>query len=238
MNRTKIEWVINPDGSPGFTWNPIMGCTNNCPYCYARRQAARNLTGCELCRTFTPHLHEERLEQPLKRKKPATIFLGSMCDLWDPHVPLAWRERIWSIVYQTPQHAYLILTKQPQNLTHAECNRILWCRNIWLGISLDRRHKDLSHVERIGMLNSLACRQKFISFEPLLGPITLDTMGWLDWAIIGAQTGVGANQPEPTWVQTILDDADWVNLPVFMKHNLDWPEPKPREVPYLRRTDG
>jgi len=115
MNRTKIEWCVNPDGSKGFSWNPLgYSCSKGCNFCDAKGFAQRfGDRYCQqypskdqvqryeldpahsLCWNRWPHLHEERLVEPLRRKKPTTIFLGSTCDLWDPYIPVAWRQYIW-----------------------------------------------------------------------------------------------------------------------------------------------
>jgi len=236
MNKTKIEWVINPDGTPGFTWNPIVGCTNGCSYCYARRLAKR-FVHCQQCVDFFPHLHPERLDQPLKRKKPATIFLGSMCDLWDPNVPLAWRQKIWDVVGQTPQHTYLVLTKQPLFATEGEQLLLDFeLGNLWVGVSVTTERDK----ERDELLDWPADRN-FVSFEPLLGDVYAcdyqKAYILSDWAIVGAQTGPQAKQPEEDWIKHIIDAGERSHTPVFAKDNLDWPAelgPKPRELPYLK----
>jgi len=249
MSRTNVEWCVNPDGSRGFGLNPFgWGCTHDCSYCYANTDAKRfgdficNQYPTEeqvarygldpkhtLCWNFFPHLHEERIEQPLKRKKPTTVFLGSMSDLWDSHVPMAWRQRMWDVVQITPRHTYIILTKQPQLITAFEAKLLPSWPNVWVGVTLNRQ-EDIWRVEQ---LDRLICRHTLVSCEPLLGPVTLPITRWPSWLIIGAQTGAGANQPEASWVQTLLDDADFVNVPVFVKDNLKRSEPKCRELPYL-----
>lgn len=254
MKRTDIEWVVNPDGSQGFSWNPLgWGCTNNCGYCYAKGIARRfgnsplickqypskeqvRLHGLNpkhtMCRNFFPHLHEERLEQPLKRKKPATIFLGSMCDLWDPNVPQVWRNRIWNVVEHTP-HTYIVLTKQPHYIAECECAEM----NLWVGVSVE----DGSHEATARTFNlpedQSGMRGRFVSCEPLLGAVPNWVLSGIDWIIIGAQTGPN-RQPEAEWVRALVDEATRENIPMFAKDNLDWPDelgPKPRELPYLNR---
>ena len=213
-----------------------MGCTNGCSYCYARGQAKRQKRNCQLCYDFVPHLHEERLEQPLKRKKPATIFLGSMCDLWDPNVPLAWRQKIWDVVEKTPQHTYLVLTKQPQNYTYGERQRLDHKgSNLWRGVTVEGRGDEW----RLDSLWDTATHGCFVSFEPLLGLVDLDLLYYVDWAIIGAQTGSGGKQPEGAWITSICKDIG--DVPLFAKNNLDWPAelgPKPKELPYLNEPEA
>jgi len=236
VNRTKIEWVVNPDGSPGFSWNPIVGCTNGCSYCYARRQARRQKRNCQLCYDFVPHLHEERLDQPLKRKESATIFLGSMCDLWDPMVDPVWRMDIWHIINATPRHTYLVLTKQPQHVTWPLCN------NLWIGVSVTRMSqlhfiRDLVYG-REPMAWGPEDKPMFVSFEPLLERLHLGDhhrVSAMSWAIVGAQTGPTV-QPGISALADLLGSLRRANVPIFAKDNLDWYEhfqPRPRRLPYL-----
>lgn len=232
LNVTSIEWVVNPDGTQGFSWNPIVGCTNACPYCYARR-IARRFSKCELCRSFTPHLHEERIRQPYDREEPATIFLGSMCDLWDKEVPLGWRLPLWGIVQSTPQHTFLVLTKQPQNFVRVEGDWFDKLDNLWLGVTVT----GVDDEWRLDSLSDWRTEQAFVSFEPLLAYPDLEEVRMcVDWTIIGAQTGAGSQDKAPQlhWIQSICNATPG---PIFAKDNLDWPEelgPKPRELPYLK----
>ncbi len=120
MNKTKIEWVRNDDGSPGYTWNPVTGCLHGCPYCYARRIAQR------FHRSFAPEFHPDRLVEPLKLRKPSRIFVDSMGDLFDPNVPDEWRDQVFGAIYACngPRrcdqfamgHTFMVLTKQPENM--------------------------------------------------------------------------------------------------------------------------
>ena len=230
MNRTRIEWVVNPDGMQGFTWNPIVGCTRECSYCYARRQAKRFKQLCQQCYDFMPHLHRERLDEPLCRKKPATIFLGSMAEMWGPGVLSGWLAEVASIVRDCPQHTFLSLTKEPLHM-------VSWLgddyfENWWLGTTVESAQLQ----QRVLWLSGRGAR--FVSFEPLLGPTDrLDSMSArsFDWAIIGGQSGRGARPPELAWVKDLLDDLQSWGIPVFVKDNCPWEDawgPKPRALPY------
>ncbi len=221
MNKTNIEWC-------DFTWNPIVGCTHGCPYCYARRQAKRQ--PCEKCREFIPHFHPERLEQPLKRKKPSRIFCGSMCDFWGEGVEKEWRRDIFVYIHHTQQHQYLLLTKQPQNIiqpTEGKHHQDAF-PNLWQGVSVTV-FDDLWRVNRL--VEKVPARQ-VVSFEPLLGyfpPAVLLGMPQVDWIICGAQTKPN-RQPQPNQVYWLKEYCEDAGIPLFMKDNLNY-EPKIQQYP-------
>ena len=206
-----------------------MGCTQGCPYCYARRQAKRQKQNCQQCYDFTPHLHPERLEQPLHRKKPAGIFLGSMADLYDPNVPQEWRDRVWAICAATPQHRYFVLTKQPQNI---EDDAVIPA-NVMYGFSA---HNQGTFETRAGYIANVCDRGVIASIEPLLGEVwQTDWMYRGDWIIVGAETGPGAFVPPPEWVDHIARQAHNRTCAFFVKDNLrvlyperDWPQEWPK----------
>lgn len=240
MNSTGIEWTHIFGPRSGRTWNPIVGCTNGCEYCYARRQARRSMHKCADCGTFTPHLHEERLVQPLKRRKPAGIFLGSMCDLWDPNVPQDWRDRIWEVVEACPQHVFWVLTQQPDKIDRFATPKV---PHLWLGVTCQDEESFPKRSRRLSFA-VLAGTNTFISFEPLHGPIDFLNDSWgdyrlMDWFVVGAETGnrKGKVVPEAKWVTDIVDRAEAYGTALFLKDNLvpvmgegyvkshqDWPE--------------
>lgn len=237
MNPTRIEWCHCFGPGSGFTWNPVVGCSFNCkdpqgkPYCYARRQAKRQKQNCQQCYDFTPHLHPERLEQPLHRVKPAGIFLGSMTDLYGPEVPQEWRDQVWVACRETPQHQYFVLTKQPQNVRDLQRvpNNVLW------GFSC---HDEQTYRERSRLLADVpySAGPLMVSFEPLLGPLVgnLFLLGKFSWLIVGAQTGSKPFTPPGEWVDEIIGEARYQGCRVFIKNNLralypdrDWPQEWP-----------
>lgn len=217
MNRTSIEWVRNPDGTQGFTWNASVGCSRGCPYCYARRIATTRLAHlCEKCGRFEPHLHPERLDEPLRRKKPAGIFVCSMGELFDPLLPDSERERVLAVIREARQHRFYLLTKRPRWIWNSDSPR--FGQNVWMGISCDQRDAEHDDIQRLNLLDARV-ETRFVSFEPLLGPGAYVNT-WLDWIIIGAQTGPNAIKPKREWVTQIIEQADAAGIPVFIKDNL------------------
>jgi len=221
MNRTEIEWTQ-------FTWNYVVGCTGEgCAVrdiCYARAQAKRQKHRCDLCYSFRPHVHRERLTEPLHRKTPSLIFAVSMGD------PLAVEDlmtcQMFTIIMRAHWHTFQILTKQAQRLPAFQP----YPGNVWVGVTVNR-HDD---VWRLRCLRNIRAAVRFASLEPLYGAIDYD-LSWLDWIIIGAQTRP-EEQPKPKWVEGILkrargrDPLDPRNPRVFMKSNLRY-EPKIQAFP-------
>jgi protein gp37 len=219
VNRTKIEWVRNPDGSQGYTWNPVVGCERGCSYCYARRFAERGLGeygDWPKGQRFTPRLLVSRLPEPLRIKKPSRIFVCSMGELFGAWVPQDWQERVLGIIGQASWHTFMLLTKYPENLAR-------WSPfpdNCWVGATAT----DQESWER-GMvaLRDVNATVRYISAEPLLGRIVPDGRDRLDWLIIGAQTGPHAMEPECYWLDTLFGWAYCSDIPLFLKDNLRHP---------------
>lgn len=210
MNRTAIEWThVFGEGS-GYTWNPIVGCSNSCDYCYARRIATTRLAHlCEDCATFTPHIHRERLSQATPRQKPRGVFVGSLCDMWDSAVPQEWRDAVWEAMAQANQHVYFTLTKQPQNVRGGPAR-------LWAGVTI---------TQPADYWRSMQANfwPDFISFEPLLEFVCLEAMwGMPQWIIIGADSNANADRevPKREWVEHLVRDAQDADIPVFAKNNL------------------
>lgn len=212
MNRTAIEWT-------DFTWNPITGCSRGCVYCYARRMAyrLRGRYGYPQDNPFTVTFHPDRLVEPGQRKKPSKIFTCSMGELFDPEAKWIWTEQIFTAMKWTPHHTFQVLTKQPQNVLD---RHFKIPHNCWLGISQDGRYTDDSMFH---YLLNIEAKTKFVSFEPLLGPILGLNLDEIDWIIIGAMTGAGAVPPRKEWVANLISAARAYDVPVFLKDNLHWP---------------
>lgn len=223
MNRSPIEWC-------DYSNNPITGCKRLCRdctgkiYCYAyymaQRQKGRN--GYPVDDPFRPTLHFDKLLGPDSVKKPAKIFTVSMGDLFDSGVPDVWRYLVFNSMRYNPQHTFLVLTKQLYNMEEYLVKRNLTKdiipNNLWLGISQDGLTTNDDDIEYFRSLEFIP--RKFVSFEPLLGPIVSNLFG-IDWVIIGAQTGPRAQQPKTEWVNSIIEEAQSFNIPIFLKWNLE-----------------
>ncbi len=219
MNRTKIEWT-------DFTWNPVTGCLHGCPYCYARRLAKGLLK--HRYNGFKPTFWPERLHEPYKLKKPSKIFVCSMADLFGSWVPQNWVWKIFRVIWDLPHHQFQILTKAPNNIhaffpwpTSTSLERYQGKHlpnNLWLGTTVEHQ----GAIWRIRWIADPGVSHqgpRFISFEPLIGPV-YPVLHDIDWIIIGAQTGPGAKPPKPEWVESIIKKADYLDIPVFLKDNL------------------
>lgn len=235
MNRTKIEWVKNPDGSPGWTWNKVTGCLGPngtpdyplpCSYCYAHRLARGRLKkryftgfshvipGGDPKDPFTPRYWPDQATEPYKLKKPSTIFVCSMAELFGDFVPDDWIDNVLATCWELPQHTFQILTKNPKRAEHFS-----FPFNVWLGVTITAPF----YWSRVVRLLRTNAKVKFISFEPLLEDASSTTLEWVDWVIIGAQTQP-YRRPKPEWVYRIIDRARHQGIPVFLKDNLHWPE--------------
>jgi len=215
MNRTKIEWT-------DYTWNPIVGCKNGCPYCYARRFAER------FYGSFEPRFFPERLDEPKRVKKPSKIFCCSMGEPFGDWIPRSWTASILYTMRNAYWHTFQILTKCPENLLGK--HSFVFPKNVWIGTTVDTR----SAIHRIQYLRDVKARVKFISFEPLLEYIpqldllralrAFQTDNYINWVIIGAKTGPKPFIPPRRWVEEIISAARYSGCAVFLKDNLRWPE--------------
>ena len=205
-----IEWTES-------TWNPVTGCTKvspGCKYCYAHRMAERlrkmgqanYANGFEL--TLQPHM----LGIPLRWKKPQTIFVNSMSDLFHEKVPLEYIRQVFDVMARAHWHRFQVLTKRGKRL--AELNRKLnWAPNIWMGVSVENDR----YQGRIDDLRFTDSHVKFLSLEPLLGPLhDLDLRG-IDWVIVGGESGPKARPIDPKWVTDLRDQMLRADVPFFFK---------------------
>lgn len=221
MNRTQIEWT-------DMTWNPLTGCKNRCPYCYARRMAYRQKgrNGYPSDDPFKPTFHPKRLHEPSNLQKPSKIFTCSMGDLFGEGSRYGWIGLIFAEMKRNPRHTFQVLTKRAEVL-----HQFQFPENLWVGISQDGRYTSAEAISHLARINATV---KFISFEPLLGEF-YPILDAIDWVIIGAQTGPGAVQPEKEWVESIIYLARDDDIPIFLKDNLNWPE-KIQEWPVVEEV--
>ena len=203
------------------TWNPVTGCRHGCPYCYAAAFAHR------LHRSFEPAYHPERLSEPLTRRMPTKIFVGSNADLFGDWVPATWVRSVLDVVRRCPQHTFQFLTKAPHNLVKYNP----WPDNCWVGASANNQHMMNKAVFDLSLCKAPV---RFVSAEPLLGPINAD-LGAIQWLIIGAQTGRDAHQPRAEWVAQLIDSARAAGTAIWFKDNLDW-EPRVNKWPIQAAT--
>jgi len=209
MNSTKIEWT-------DFTWNPITGCNKGCSYCYAKKMAFRlkGRYGYDKINPFKPTFHLLRLKEPLEKEKPCMIFTCSMGDFFDPAVKEEWREEVYKILDNTP-HVYQILTKQ-KIIEPKFRNR--FPKNLWLGVTIDGTS---NYWEKpLKSLENSSAKIKFISFEPILGNYFPKDLSFIDWTIIGSQTGVGAKGVNEKYVCELISIINRCKVPLFVKANI------------------
>lgn len=249
MNKTSIEWVKNPDGSKGYSWNPVTGCSKGCPYCYAARLTKLRPGNHGYKREWdvpmpftTPIFHPDRLDAPLKVKKPSRVFVCSMGELFDPKVSGRDINRVWQTIYNTPRHTFIILTKRPeialrwtQTAANAKAWPIdeIWPSHVWLGVSCENQ---AAADERTPVLLQIPAAKRIVSLEPLQGYINLrecnglptykklhdraDKSPWLDWVIVGRDSSRGAPMPSSRWIQPVIDQCEEAGVPLFVKDNI------------------
>jgi protein gp37 len=209
-DNSAIEWTE-------ATWNPVTGCTKaspGCKHCYAERMAKRlkamGVANYKNGFEVTPHDH--CLQLPLGWKKPKTIFVNSMSDLFHSRVPTAFIERVFAVMAKAHWHNFQVLTKRSGRL-HQLKNKLHWASNIWMGVSVE--NADYTH--RIDHLRDVEAAVRFISFEPLLGPISTLNLSGIDWAIVGGESGPGARPMPYAWVTQIRDQCVASDTPFFFK---------------------
>jgi protein gp37 len=208
--NSSIEWTE-------ATWNPITGCTKisqGCKFCYAERMAERlQAMGQENYRNgFELTLQPRMLELPLKWKRPQSIFVNSMSDLFHKDVPLEYIQRVFDVMRRADWHRFQVLTKRADRL--AELSPSLeWPANVWMGVSVENS----DHVDRIDDLRRTGARIKFLSLEPLLGPLPDLNLQGIDWAIVGGESGPKARPVQESWILDLRDQCQQAGVAFFFK---------------------
>jgi protein gp37 len=210
--RSAIEWTE-------ATWNPVTGCTKvspGCDHCYAETFAERfrGVPGHPYEQGFDLKFWPERLEQPLRWRKPRTVFVNSMSDLYHQRVPKPYIDRVLSTIRLTPQHTYQVLTKRPGKM--ASVMRLLQpdpLPNLWLGTSIE----DDEHFVRADYLREAPSVIRFLSLEPLLGPVPSLDLTSIDWVIVGGESGPRNRPMDIDWVRDIRDRCLRQGVPFFFK---------------------
>jgi len=194
--QSSIEWTE-------ATWNPVTGCSKispGCKHCYAERMARRlQAMGHPHYRNgFDVTLHEDALEIPLRWKRPQTIFVNSMSDLYHRDVPLTFIRRVFDVMHRADWHRYQILTKRAERLAELS-DRLPWASHIWQGVTVE--HPD--YANRIDLLRETGAHVKFLSLEPLLAPMPRLNLRDIQWVIVGGESGPGARPMLADWVTDI-----------------------------------
>lgn len=208
--NSSIEWTES-------TWNPITGCTKispGCMHCYAERMAHRlqAMGQPNYSRGFQVALHEHMLDLPLRWKKPQAIFVNSMSDLFHEDVPTPFILDVFAIMRKASRHRFQLLTKRSSRLL--QLNPTLdWPGNVWMGVTVE----SADYTGRIDDLRSTGAKVKFVSLEPLLGPLPELDLSRVDWVIAGGESGPGARPVEERWVADVRDQCKRASAPFFFK---------------------
>jgi len=208
--NSAIEWTES-------TWNPVTGCTKispGCKHCYAERMSLRlQAMGQKNYRNaFALTLQEHMLELPLRWKKPQVIFVNSMSDLFHKDVPADYIHRVFDVMSRANWHRFQVLTKRSERLLSLSPT-LPWGSNIWMGVSVESEE----YLLRIEHLRKTAANIKFLSLEPLLGPLANLKLDKIDWVIVGGESGPGARLMNPSWVTDIRDQCRDAHVPFFFK---------------------
>lgn len=214
-DTTGIEWTE-------ATWNPWYGCDKvspGCAHCYMFREQRQYGRDPEVVTRS-----KTKFSEPLRWKEPRTIFTCSWSD-WFHEAADAWRDEAWDVIRRTPQHTYQILTKRPERIhDHLPLDWKRGYQNVWLGVSVENQR----WAERIPILQDVPARVRFVSIEPLLGPVNFGEHDWMldgiGWVIVGGESGPGARPMDLKWARDIRDDCAAQGVPFFLKQLGGWPD--------------
>ena len=218
-DRSGIEWTQ-------ATWNPTTGCdriTTGCDHCYALTLAKRlkamgaakyQVDGNPITSGpgFAVQMHEAALSVPFSWRTPRTVFVNSMSDLWHAHVTDDFITRVFDVMETTPQHTYQLLTKRPLRLARMAA-RLPWPPNVWVGVSVE----DAAQLWRLDRLRQVPAAVRFLSAEPLLGPLAELNFSGIDWLIAGGESGPGARPMDPSWVEDLERQCRVAGVAFFFK---------------------
>lgn len=208
--KSNIEWTE-------MTWNPVTGCikiSQGCKHCYAERMAKRlhAMGSARYLNGFNPTLHEDLIDVPRKWKQPRTVFVNSMSDLFQEDVPLEFIQRVFKTMEECPQHIFQVLTKRSDRLL--ELSKFLpWPKNVWMGVSVE----DERVLHRVSDLAKTPAQIRFLSCEPLIGPLPNLSLNGIHWVIVGGESGPGSRPMKQEWVQSILAKCKAAKVAFFFK---------------------
>ncbi len=208
--QSRIEWTES-------TWNPLTGCTKispGCKHCYAERMAKRlrAMGQPNYVNGFKLTMHEHVLEKPLEWKTPQVIFVNSMSDLFHKDVPLEFVQRVFDTMKRAHWHHFQVLTKRSERLAELS-PRLEWTDNIWMGVSVENE----KYIYRVDDLRRTGAKIKFLSVEPLIGPLPKINLKGINWVIVGGESGPKARPLEREWVVSIRDQCLKTKVPFFFK---------------------
>ncbi len=206
----QIEWT-------GSTWNPITGCSKTspgCDHCYAERMARRlqGMGSPNYRNGFKLTLHPQMLDKPLSWKKPRLVFVNSMSDMFHKDVPLEYIQQVFEVMVRADRHIFQILTKRSYRLARLS-SKLPWPDNVWMGVTCETDR----YYGRIDHLRECPAAIKFLSLEPLLGPLSNLNLNGIDWAIVGGESGPGARPIREEWVWDIRRQCKAQRTPFFFK---------------------
>ena len=209
-DKSKIEWT-------DATWNPVRGCTKvspGCTHCYAETFAERfrGVSGHPYEKGFDLRLVPEKLREPLGWKKPRRIFVNSMSDLFHEQVPSAFVAKVFEVMRLAHWHQFQLLTKRPERTVEMD-RELRWTPNTWFGVSVESE----PFLKRVDRLRETSATTKFLSLEPLLGPLPSLDLRSIDWVIVGGESGAGARPMSAGWVIEIRDQCRAASVPFFFK---------------------
>ena len=216
MNKSKIDWC-------DFSWNPVTGCTKTsagCAHCYAEMMSRRlKAMGTDKYKNgFQVTLHEDALNEPKKWRKPRTIFVCSMSDLFHKDVPFEFVDKVMQVIKETPQHRYQLLTKRAERIEEYFQTREV-PKNVWLGVTVEVQSSK-GRIDNLRTIKDAPIR--FLSCEPLLEDLgTLDLTG-IDWIIVGGESGTQARPMKEEWVKNIKAQCDAAGKAFFFKQWGTW----------------
>ncbi|SRR5713226_4308982 len=209
-NNSAIEWT-------DATWNPITGCTKispGCKNCYAERLAVRlrEMGNPRYKSGFRITLHPDQLDLPLRWSKPKMIFVNSMSDLFHDAVPEEYIKKAFEVMVKAKWHIFQILTKRAERLAQL-APRLPWPSNVWQGVSIESQ----AYTKRVAYLQEVPAAVRFLSVEPLLGPVTNLPLDDIHWVIVGGESGPRHRPIRPEWVREIKKQCTAAGVPFFFK---------------------
>lgn len=210
MAQSSIEWTE-------MTWNPTTGCDKisaGCKFCYAEIMSKRlQAMGVEKYKdNFKVRTHEEALSIPYTWKHSKVVFVNSMSDLFHKDIPLDFIKKVFDVMNDNPQHVFQVLTKRAERLFELH-TKLKWTHNIWMGVSVENDKVR----NRIGFLRQTNARVKFLSLEPLIGPLHNLNLQNIDWVIVGGESGRSPRPMNPDWVLDIQEQCEHSKVAFFFK---------------------